>query len=764
MSSERWQQIEHLFHQALEHPTGDREAFLAHACADAELRSEVAALLEEDGPAEAFFDGLAGRAGALQETLDASQDDRSESGALAGRCIGSHRLEREIGRGGTSVVYLARRVRGDFQRMVAVKILTRRAHSVLLLRRFEREQQVLSDLDHPNIARLYDGGVTEDGYSYFVMELVNGDPIDRYCDDRRLGVEARLRLLLTVAQAVQHAHHHLVIHRDLKPSNILVTHDGSVKLLDFGIARMLTDEHGDAAGGVTRTGERWMTPDYAAPEQVRGEPTTTATDVYQLGLLLYELLTGRGPYPRRTANAAYLIEKAVCETDPQRPSRVVAQSEARRWTDTGAPVNPEDVARSRGCDAKQLRKTLAGDLDAILLKALEKDALLRYNSVEALARDLERFLEGRPVEARQGELRYHARKFLRRHRLPVATVTLGAILLAGTSALYVQGMATERDRARTEAAKTGEIADFMLGLFEAGHPNEARGEVLTATMLLERGVARAEELAHQPEVQAQMLATIALAHHGLGEIERSAQLFERSLAIRREHMGAMHADVAHSLANLGWSRLVQRDFAAAEVHFLEALSIQRQALGADHPEVANSLNGLGLAINGLGRNAEAMHLLREALEMRRNSLGGAHVEIASGLQDLAILLRASGDLTRAEALLREGLDMRRDLLDPSHPDIARSTYHLASLLQAKGDYESAERLYLETLSIRRHALGEEHRATRYTARRLATLYDGWGKPERATLIRRDFGDEPTTADLMAGDVPDQRSSRGGVPQ
>ncbi len=735
MASERWQQIESLFHRALEHPPAERDTFLLGACGDTGIRREVSALLQEDESAQGYFDDLAGRAGALEEAMQTSDAGVAGGNALAGRRIGNYLLEREIGRGGTSVVYLGHRIGGAFQRAVAVKILTRQAHSVALLRRFEREQQVLSDLSHPNIASLYDGGVTEDGYSYFVMEHVDGCPIDQYCDMRRLTIEERLRLFLAITAAVAYAHKHLIIHRDLKPSNILVANDGTVKLLDFGIAKILAGETSAVPGGLTQTGDRWMTPDYAAPEQVRGERTTTATDVYQLGIILYELLTGRGPHPTEAADSAYLAEKAVCETEPGRPSLVVTRSETRRRGGATTRVTPEAVGQARGLEVRQLQRKLAGDLDAIVLRALQKDVSLRYGSAEALARDVDRFLTGLPVEARQGKLRYHARKFLRRHLAPVAAVSLGVVLLVGISALYMVGVAKERDRAQIEAAKASEVTDFVLGLFAAGHPHEARGEVLTAPMLLERGMARAEALVDQPVVQAQILHTIARAYHGLADFAQSDELFQRSLAIRREHLGPAHADVAQSLAHLGWSRLVQDDFAAAEELFREALDLQRQVLGPDHFDVANSLNGLGLAINGLGRNGEAIRLLREALEIRRNSLGEVHVEIANGLHDLALLLRASGESSSAEALMREGLAMRRGLLDANHPDIAKSTSDLASLLHAKGEYASAEPLYLETLVIRRRALGEQHPSTRSTLQNLLAFYDSWGKPEKAAPFR-----------------------------
>lgn len=731
MAAERWEQVATLFHRALELPEGERDAFLRAACVDDELRRQVAELLREDAAAEDYFHDLGARAAALHEAVVTPDPTVSGSDAMAGRRIGSYLLEREIGRGGTSVVYLASRAEGPFERSVAVKILTRQAHSVSLLRRFEREQQVLSDLSHPNIANLYDGGVTEDGYSFFVMEYVDGFPIDQYCDLRRLTLEERLRIFLKVARAVEHAHKHLVIHRDLKPSNILVARDGTVKLLDFGVAKILTGDGRVAAGALTQTADRWLTPDYAAPEQVRGEPTTTATDVYQLGMVLYGLLTGHGPYPLGAAGSAYLVEKAVCETEPRRPSTVVVETEILHSGATNTQVTPEAVGKARRLGARQLQRELAGDLDAILLQALQKDPAQRYGSPGALAADIERYLEGWPIAARQGKMRYRARKFLRRHLGPVASISVGLLLLVGISAVYVVEVAKERDRARIEAVKAGEVTEFVLSLFNAGHPDQSRGAVLTAPMLLEGGVARAALLAGQPVIQGQILTTIGLAYHGLGDYDRSHELLLRGLQLRRSGLPPVHEDIAHSLAQLGWSRLVTKDFQEAESRFREALAMQRAALGPRHPEVANSLNGLGLAINGLGRNAEAIDMLREALVIRRATLGQAHVEISNGLNDLAIVVRTSGDTAGAEDLVRESLAMRRELLDPSHPDIARSTKLLASLLRARGDHEAAEPLLLEAFRIERQALGEGHPFTRATARALVDLYESWDRPQEA---------------------------------
>jgi eukaryotic-like serine/threonine-protein kinase len=730
MSDPDWAATEALFHEAAQRPREEWASFLDQACSDVVLRRQVARLLEQDAEAERYFGELAGRAAVLHHEVSIPAAIVAGGESLAGRVIGGYRLEREIGRGGTSFVYLAHRADGAFRRAVAVKVLARQACSADLVRRFAQEQQLLSELEHPNIARFYDGGVTADGLSYFVMEWVDGHPIDRYCDDRRLGIRERLRLFLDVADAVEHAHRHLIIHRDLKPSNIMVAGDGTVKLLDFGIAKILAGEHAGTPG-LTQTGTRWMTPDYAAPEQVRGERTTTATDVYQLGVVLYRLLCGHHPYAAGAAGPAYLLERAVCETEPRAPSRALLQEIPPRPSRDAAAV----VAAQRAATPGQLRKALAGDLDSIVLRALQKEHTQRYGTAEALARDVRRHLAGQPVEARQGTLVYRTRKFVARHRVAAGGAALALLVLGATSTMYVVQIGRERDRAQLEARKAGEVAQFLVGLFQASDPRESPGTPVTAMTLLERGVEQANELEGQPAVQAEMLHTIAHAYFGLGQLDAARAMWERSLDIRRRNLPAGHPDIAHSLAHIGWVWLVGSEFVAAAEHFESALAIQRAALGPEHAEVANSLAGLGLAQNGLGDTGAAETNLRHALRIRRKLYDGPHAEVANGLHDLAIVLRTRGDIDAAVPLQREALQMRLALLHADDPAVAAARKKLGFLLLLQGDYPAAEPLLLEAHASLRHTLGERHPRTRSAARELVRLYSLWARPAEAAVYQ-----------------------------
>ena len=467
MTPERWQRIDALFDAALDRPTEERDAFLAEACdGDAELRCEVDELLAAEAASARYLEGGPDPRQAA-EILE--RDGKPER-------LGPYRLLEPIGEGGMGVVYQAVRDDEEYARDVAVKVIRRGFESPELLLRFRAERQILARLEHPGIARLYDGGTTPDGRPYLVMERIDGRPIDDWAEGRRLEVEARLALFLDVCAAVEHAHRNLLVHRDLKPDNVLVTASGDVKLLDFGIAKPL--EPGSLTRDElvrTRTGQQPMSLAYASPEQIRGEPVTTASDVYALGILLYELLTGR--HPHRTENSApHELARAICETEPERMSQAADRSSA-------------------------LAQRLRGDLDTVVAKALAKDPARRYGSAAALADDLRRHLAGEPVRARPATWSYRTAKFLRRHRLAAtAAAIFVAAVLTFSAVLTIQAdrLARERDRAE-------ETLGFLRELF--GRDLYAFGDDrVTVREIFAVGEAKAEqELADRPEIQGRLL-------------------------------------------------------------------------------------------------------------------------------------------------------------------------------------------------------------------------------------------------------------------
>jgi len=719
----RWRRLEALFAAAVEVPAAERGDWLRRACGDdAALLAEAEALLAADGAAGEFLErAVAGAARAL-----------AVDGAAAepGERIGAYRLLREIGRGGMSSVFLAARDDDAFEQRVAVKLVRPGLDSRDILARFLHERQILAQLDHPYIARLHDGGTTADGRPWFVLEYVEGEPIDAWCDRRRLSTAERLRLVLKVCEAVHFAHRNLVVHRDLKPSNVLVSADGVPKLLDFGIAKPL-DPHAAGYGELTVAGASPHTPHYASPEQMRGGPVTTASDVYSLGVLLYRLLTGRLPHPAAGRSAGEW-ERAVLEQRAERASQAVGRR--------GDGATAGQVAAVRDGSPELLRRRLAGDLDTVVAKALDPRPERRYGSVEQLAEDLQRHLAGQPVIARPATAGYRLGKLLRRHRLAAAALLLALAAVIATSAvLAVQArrLAHERDRAN-------QVAGLLADLFTLADPREARGGSITARELLDRGSERVEALDDQPRTQSMLLGKLAELYEPLGLYPQAAALLRRAVALERRGGGGR--ELAERLNHLGRVLAMQGDYAEAEPLFAEALERFEALTGADGADAARVVNNLALVRHDLGDYAGAAEGYRRALAIERRRAGGPHpftvsnyalllsdlgdyaaaeallrpqVEaerraggdeeaLASGLEYLGVVDLAQGELDAAEAELREAVAVRRRLFGDDHPETARSVAALGVLQRERGDLEAAEAALGGSLAVRRRSLGDDH--------------------------------------------------------
>ncbi|MFW6078585.1 MAG: tetratricopeptide repeat protein [Gemmatimonadota bacterium] len=762
MSAERWRRIQALLDDALDLAPDAVGPFLDARCGDdAELRAAVDRLLRAHERSEGFLDSPAAEFAApllaSEIDRDGGRGERDAHAAdptatvAAGARIGAYRIVRELGRGGMGTVFLAERADGQFEHRVALK-LVRRAFAAAAAadddgaRRFVEERRILASLNHPAIARLYDGGVTDVGSPYFVMEYVEGVRIDRYADRRGLGVEDRLRLFLQVCDAVQYAHRSLVVHRDLKPSNILVTEDGTVKLLDFGIAKVLeagegadgTDRPDGAAAPVpaaaggdrgrrgavdagTRTGLRPMTPAYASPEQVRGEPVSTASDVYALGALLYALLTGRSPH-RITGRSARDVERAVLEDTPAPPSVAVTES-------------GEDADRAR------LARRLRGDLDAIVLEALRKEPERRYGTVERLAADVRRHLAGLPVTARADSRLYRIRKFVRRHRVAVGTAALFVLALAGFSAVtaaqaswirvQAEELAVERDRAE-------EVSDFLVEIFGASDPGQARGDTITALALLERAAERIErELADQPRRRADLLAVMGRVYRNLGRYDRAEPLVASALALRRETVGPGHPDVAESLNDLGVLAIYRGRPDEAERLIREALELHRAADDEPGEALATTLNNLGGVLHQRGELDAAEPFYREAVEIRRRLLGDEHPDLATNLENLGGLVEQRGDPAGADTLYRAALEIRRRALGDDHPDVARSLNSLGALEIRRGRPSDGVPYLREAVEIGRRVLGSEHPSLAQWLNNLAAAHERAGDLDVAEPLYRE---------------------------
>ncbi len=763
MQPERWQQVKQVYESVYELAPDARRSVLDRACAaDPELRHEVESILAAGEQVPAFLDSPA-----LASFSDLLLQEHPE--ALLGRRVGPYRLSRVIASGGMGTVYHAIRVDGQFEQEVAIKFIRRGVLSSDCLARFQRERQTLARLDHANVARLLDGGAAEDGSPYLVMEYVNGQPIDEYCDEHRLNTGRRLELFRTVCAAVHYAHQNLVVHRDLKPNNIFVTPEGVPKLLDFGIAKVLAAEPDVDGADTARTLQPCMTPEYASPEQIRGEPVSTATDIYSLGVVLYELLTGRRPY-RVKSRSLHDLARTICEQEPERPSTAVRRvlEAPTRPGGTAGLLTPELVSEKRGVQPDKLRRRLSGDIDAIVLMALRKEPQRRYISVEQFAEDVRRHLEGLPVVAQRSTLRYRSAKFVRRHQAAVlAAAVVVASLIGGTVvSAWAAGVAShERDaalrarqfaeqeaaNARVEAQKSARVTGFLQNMLAAASPGRDGPDVTVGALLDEASARVSAEFGDDPEVESAVRTAIGETYVELGRYAEAELHLRAALAIQRQIHGEEHWDVAKALNSLGVLLHAKGDFAAAQRCLEQALATHRKIYGNEHPDVAQDLNNLAVVLRVQGADAQAEPMLRQALAIRRRLYGDEHRETAETLNNLANLLRSREDYAGAEPLCREVLTVRRKLLGEQHPDVAQAINNLAVVLAAEGRIVEAEPLLRQSIALYRELLGSDHPELAGTLYNLGTLLAGAADAAGAEpLFRECFAIR--TRRLPAGDL------------
>jgi serine/threonine protein kinase len=659
--------------------------------------------------------------------------------SLIGQKIGAYTIVSPIGHGGMGSVWLAKRSDGRFEGFAAVKFLNAGLLGRKGEERFRREGTIVARLSHPSIARLIDAGMSGSGQPYLILEYVQGVHIDQYCDNNRLDVHARIKLFLDVINAVAHAHSNLVIHRDIKPSNVLVrTHDsdraGSVTLLDFGIAKLIERDTDTDPEPLLTQESRWaMTPAFAAPEQLTGGNVTTATDVYALGVLLYILLGGQHPAGPGFKSPAELIELVVNSEAPR-----LSEALTRTKT-TGGDDALTTMAVARGTSLDRLRRALRGDLETIVATALKKDPRERYPTVLALADDLQRYLDRRPIRARPDTLMYRMRTFVRRHLPAVVAAATGLVLVSGLVTFYTIRLQAERDRAQLEAAKAAQMTQFMTGLLHASDPyaDRAREGEPTVRELLDAGASRVErELAGRPELQADIMLEMGRVYQRLRLDDKARPILEKALVRAREADGPSSARVAESLNHLG-VQLRDVDWQRSLSLLKEALAMRRQVLGNDDPKVAITLVELARTYVDRGMAAEAEPLLRESLAIRRKAFGNVHREVAVSLNDLSQLLRERGDLAQAEALSRENVAISRKVLPGDHPNLGASLTNLAQVLNLRGDHKGAEALYREGLAIYAKIPDfESHHLVASTWNNLSYALRGQGRLEEAEAAAR----------------------------
>jgi serine/threonine-protein kinase len=751
-----WPKIQAALEAALPADPDERPEILERLCGeDSILRQEVESLLRAHDASDGF---LATSAESFAAPYLTHAADRTPE--RAGVVVGRYRLIEEIGRGGMGTVWLAERADGQFEQRVALKLVKRGMDTDEILARFLRERQILARLEHPNIARLLDGGVSVDERPYFVMEHVPGVPITEHCDARRLPIRERLELFVVVCRTVGYAHRNLVVHRDIKPSNVLVDSSGAIKLLDFGIAKLLGDE--DAAPMLmTRQSSGLMTPEYASPEQLAGERVTTASDVYQLGALLYELLCGcRSSSPTESNDGGSPPSARIRRTHAitRRGGRV----------DT---VDPDVIGDRRSTSPDKLRRQLRGDLDSIVLRAVRREPDRRYPSAEDLAEDIDRHLSSQPIRFGGDRLSYRTRKFVRRHRLSVTTALGGLALTIGLVAFDMARVRAERDRARHEADKAMETAQLMGRFLEGWSPDASdRGQVSTEKMLRDAALRAERELRNRPEMLAATLSVLGDFHTTVGEWNAADSLLAHAQELQEVLFDEPNADLATTLARRGRLYRTLGDHERAEAALQRALSLHTALLGPRHLEtlrvrrelailrrqqekwdeserLARAVLGemreeeravsplaletateLGYALFQQARFDEAIEILRPTLARQRAIFGEIHASTLFTIRALGSAHRDRGDLDEAEALYREALRIARVLYGEEHQETERAFFVLALVLQRREDLEEAETYARQTLALHERIHGPDH-------------YEKWADIGLIGTIRLDRGDE-----------------------
>jgi serine/threonine-protein kinase len=715
MDSTRWERIQTLFHDTADLPKLEQHTFLKAACGDDEgLVADVLALLEEDIRGGSLLD---------RDLAQVAHDvlDEAVLTSLSFKEFGPYRIKEALGEGGMGVVYLAERA--DLGSLVAIKILRDAWLSPARRERFASEQRTLAQLNHPSIARLYDADTLADGTPWFVMEYVEGVPLTEYCDKRACSIEERLQLFRSVCEAVQYAHQHAVIHRDLKPSNILVKPDGTVRLLDFGIAKQLESLETPAGKNQTMTGLRLMTPAYAAPEQIRGDRIGIHTDVYSLGVILYELLAGEIPFDlsKLTPGEA---EAMILGQNPEKASAV-----AKRMTETLGP-NPHVPTASKAAWA---------DLDVLCLTAMHKDTQRRYQSVEALIRDIDHYLKGEPLEARPDSLRYKLGKFVRRNRRAVSAAVMVFTIVVGLVVFFTVRLAKARNAALEEAARTQRIQRFMMNLFQGGDESVGPGDSMRVVTLLDRGVQEAQSLNSDPKVQAELYETLGTIYEQLGKFDQADSLLHSALERRKSLFGQNSTEVAESLVALGQMRSDQAQYDEAEQFIRQGLEMSKRHLPPTHPAVGKAMYSLGEVFVNQGKYDQGIQVLDQAVRIQ-SAPSGVAADLAASLTELANAQFYAGHLDISNSLNLRVVAMDRQLYGERHPNVAEDLINLGAIQSEWGHYAETERYYRQALDIIQSFYGKVHPETASVMTILGRSLNAQGRfNEAADMLREALG-------------------------
>jgi serine/threonine-protein kinase len=612
-------------------------------------------------------------------------------------------------------VYTAKRSDGLYNKEVAIKILSRGMDTPANIARFRREQQILATLDHPHIAQLLDGGVTDNGLPYLVMEYVDGTPLHDYCNRHQLPLAERLELFKSVCRAVQHAHQNTVIHRDLKPSNILVTNDGTIKVLDFGIAKLLEPEDPEATIFKTRAGSRLFTLAFAAPEQIEGGPVTTATDSYGLGVLLYELLAGIHPFELEDKNLTE-IEKLIREQAPDRPTSKFENLPADKQN---------KIAEQRNTTASKLINYLHGDLEAIIMKALRKEPEARYSSAEQLLEDLTRREQSLPVIAREDTFRYNASKFIRRHKTGISVAAGFLLLIVGFASFYTWQIAEERNKAQMEAEKAEEVTAFLLDLFESSDPYKSGRENLTAKELLDRGLERSESMA-DPIIQTEMLKVIGAAYSNLGFQLKGENILDSVIYKHEKLYGKQSLEMADLLVKRGNAEGLNYDI--AHPYYIRAYEIYNNHNNSSPLSIGTAAERLSYTYRYKGKIDSAEFFARKALQIKEQELTDEnHTQVLEAKSTLAYVLRKKGALEEAKNLYLDIISKRETESFGRPLELGELYNNLAFVYHDQENYKEAAKYLRKSLKINENKLGPGHTQT-------LQVRSNWSSPKSCVKI------------------------------
>ncbi|SMO40908.1 serine/threonine-protein kinase [Fodinibius sediminis] len=678
MTDINWDKVETIIDEALELPEGKRNSFIQQQCeGNPKLKGEVTSLLESIFHSEGWLENPQTYMEDFYHEMSSDIELLSPHDSLTGRVIGAYTIKEQIGEGGMGAVYLAERTDGQFEHQVAIKIIQHGKATRENIQRFRRERNILAGLNHPGIAKLFDGGITEDGFHYLIMEYIEGTPIDEYCQQNDCTVEQKVSLFKQILEAVRHAHENLVIHRDLKPSNILVDPEGNAKILDFGISKLLEEE---TSADLTQTGARLLTPRYAAPEQITESNITTATDLYALGIVFYRLLSGSHPYELDTLSR-YQMEQKVLKEAPPKPSDKVS--------------------------SPAFKKQLRGDLDAITLKAIRKEAGQRYRVANEFLEDLNHYQQGLPVSAHSDTLKYRSKKFLARHKISLLTGIGFLLLLIGFGALHTTRITQERNSARLEAERATQIKNLFSEILQQQDPFSQPDRDITLAEVLDRGTGDIQRgLEDQPEVKAELLGLLGENYISLGDFDKGENLLREALALYSPSQPqSAQQTYINNLSRIG--RVYGRTgrFQQAEAAYLEALQLIQYEYGENTSYAAPFYGSLASVYREQGKLLKTEEYYKRAIELADST---HKLSLATSLGNLAIAYRDQQKYDKAVKLHKQSIKLEHEVHDSLHPDIASGYNHLAFTYQQMGNYPKADSLHQIALGMRRKLFPPDH--------------------------------------------------------